>query len=189
MSRPARSPGQQMLEVIQDEQELPLTQLADQVLNQRPVPDILQPDALGDRPRHQPTIPDRRQPDEEHPSGYSAATSAASAMHSRVLPLLPGPVSVTRQLPWSSRLACASSRSLPMKPIDKRLGQAAAAGIAIDGAARQQVHRTSRRQACLYQPGERDETGGLAAGDGPGRATLPRQPRLCSPGMHRKNVI
>ena len=30
------------------------------------------------------------------PSGYSAATSAASAMHSRVLPLPPGPVSVTR---------------------------------------------------------------------------------------------
>ena len=56
-----RGAGQQVLEVVQDEQDLPVVQLADQVIHQRPVPGVLQPEALGDRRRHQPRIPDGRQ--------------------------------------------------------------------------------------------------------------------------------
>ncbi len=59
-----RGAGQQVLEVVKDDQQLPLTQLADQVLDQGSVPGILQPDALDDRRRHQARIPDRRQRDE-----------------------------------------------------------------------------------------------------------------------------
>ena len=62
-----RCAGQQVLEVIQDEQELPLAQLTDQVVHQRPVSGILQADALGDRRWHQSWIPHRRQRDEIHP--------------------------------------------------------------------------------------------------------------------------
>ena len=53
-----RGAGQQVLEVVQDEQDLPLVQLADQVVHQRPVPGVLQPEALRDGRRHQPRIPD-----------------------------------------------------------------------------------------------------------------------------------
>jgi hypothetical protein len=59
-----RRARQQVLEVVQHDQDLPLAQLAHQVLHQRPVPGVLQPDVLGDRRRHQPRIPDRRQRDE-----------------------------------------------------------------------------------------------------------------------------
>ena len=59
-----RGAVQQMLEVVQHDQELPLAQLAHQVLHQRPVPGILQPDALGDRRWHQSRIPDGRERDE-----------------------------------------------------------------------------------------------------------------------------
>jgi len=53
-----------VLEVVQHDQDLALTQLAHQVLHQRPVPGVLQPDVLGDRRRHELRIPDRRQRDE-----------------------------------------------------------------------------------------------------------------------------
>ena len=53
-----RGAGQQVLEVVQDEQDLPLVQLADQVVHQRPVPGVLQPEALRDGRRHQLRIPD-----------------------------------------------------------------------------------------------------------------------------------
>jgi len=60
-----RGGGQQVLEVVQDEQDLPLAQLADQVVHQGPVPGVLQPEALRDRGRHQPRVADRRQRHEE----------------------------------------------------------------------------------------------------------------------------
>jgi hypothetical protein len=44
-----RSCWQQVLEIVQDDQELPVPQVTHQVLHQRPVPRIRQPDALGDR--------------------------------------------------------------------------------------------------------------------------------------------
>jgi len=63
--RHGRGGGQQVLEVVQDEQDLPLAQLADQVVHQGTVPGVLQPEALRDRGRHQPRVADRRQRHEE----------------------------------------------------------------------------------------------------------------------------
>ena len=59
-----RGAVQKMLEVVQHDQEPPVPQLAHQVLHQRPVPGILQPDALGDRGWHQSRIPDGCERDE-----------------------------------------------------------------------------------------------------------------------------
>jgi len=59
-----RGARQEVLEVVQHDQDLPFAQLAHQVLHQRPVPGVLQPDVLGDRRWHQPRIPDGRQRDE-----------------------------------------------------------------------------------------------------------------------------
>ena len=67
-----RSGRQQVLEIVQHDQELPVAQVTHQVLHQRPVPRIRQSDALGHRGGHQSRIPRRRQRDEIHPVGIIA---------------------------------------------------------------------------------------------------------------------
>ena len=99
----------QVPEVLQDEQELAILQIAGQVLHQRRPPGIRRPDALGVDDGTVP-IPDRRRRrNTRHRDNRPPPPQRVNAR--RVLPLPPGPVGVEQQTAIASRLASASSRS------------------------------------------------------------------------------
>ena len=115
-----RGRRQQVLEVVQDDQELAISQVISEMLDQRPASGVRQPDALGDRRKNQPGVCDRRQPDEIDPirifacqprgefdaktrlaaaTGAGQREQAAGLQQAPCLCQLPLPADETRQRP------------------------------------------------------------------------------------------
>ena len=101
--------GEHLLHVVEDQQDVPLGKVAAEVFQQRCAPRVLQPDAAGDRHRHQRRVPHRGQRHEVHPvagnppascpparspaaSCRSHPARSASAAACRPAALAPGPV-------------------------------------------------------------------------------------------------
>ena len=163
-----RGAGQQVLEVVQDDQELPLAQLADQVLHQGPVPGVLQPDALGDRRGHQSRIPDGRQRHEVNAVRVVAGhlRGQGDAQPGLAAAARPGQRDQVAALEQPFRLR---QLAFPADEAGQRLGQADPADAGPDrtrGIARPPYR--SRPQACdvsLCQPVSAIRPGRAAAGD------------------------
>jgi hypothetical protein len=130
--RHERGTGQQVLEVVQNDQQVPLAQLVDQVLHQGPVPGVLQPDALGDCRWHQPRIPHRRQRNEVHPVGIVSGylRGKRDAQPCLAAATRPGQGDQETALEQPSRLR---KLAFPADEAGERPGQPDAAGIGPHG--------------------------------------------------------
>ena len=90
-------------------------------LERRPGAALDDPDRPGDRARDEHRVVDRLERDEERPVGEVAGRPrAASSIAKRVLPIPPGPVTVSSRAVPSRRRASASSRSRPTNVVTGR---------------------------------------------------------------------
>ena len=99
-----------LLEVVEHEQQLPLADVLGEA--------VLGAERLGDRLRDERGVAERREADPEDARLEARDELAAASIASRVLPVPPGPVSVTSRAPSSIRASTsASSRSRPTKEL------------------------------------------------------------------------
>ena len=105
-----------LLEVVEDEQHVPLGQPLDELVARRlRPPSPTRPNVVAILDATRPGSRTGSSGHEPVPSAYSWATLAASCSDRRVLPVPPGPVSVSRRVVASSSAPPASSASRPTK--------------------------------------------------------------------------
>ena len=118
-----------LLEVVEHEDRGLFREVLDERVPGRPRSLEDDPGLAGDAGDDVESGTQRLEGDERHRTGSFSATSSATAMASRVLPIPPGPVSVTRRTSGrsSSVETAATSASLPISEVDVR-GASAAVG-------------------------------------------------------------
>ena len=106
-----------LLEVVEDEQEPLVAQPVRERFGDRAGRPLRDAEGAGDPRCDEHRVADRLERDEEDPSGKSSAARAASWSDSLVLPVPPGPVSVSSRVSARKRAASSSSASRPMKVV------------------------------------------------------------------------
>ena len=107
--------AEHLLEIVDDEQQLPVAQEALQTLERRPAPCHADAKCLRDGGGNEQRVADRRQRHEAHPVFEPIKHGCRRSRARRVLPIPPGPVSVSNRLVATRAWICISSCSRPMK--------------------------------------------------------------------------